>query len=314
MTEREIDASAAAVPARGLDELVLRDRQRSPGTWAARASTSSRARRSSSSPSARDGEELRTSAIEAPRLRRRSSRPTRRRCASCPGGSRWTRPPDPPPAAASDLPRRRARGRRRRRGRTRILTDPEIERYRALRRDTAAATGRARAAPRTESEFTLAGRAARPAVRARDRAASCMLVAGDDRLAARTATRCRPPRRWATASMLVRLRPPPRADRAVTRSARSARLTPRRTPLTPAAASRPPTSTPPAPGAPRRRDRRRPAPPPTRDNGFDADEWHNHHQGGPTGIHGARLPREPGRREPRAGPTRRSPGTPRAAA
>jgi Xaa-Pro aminopeptidase len=133
---------------------------------------------------ARGGEELRTTVIESPRLAAEELGPD----APPVRALRWWEPLDPPGAAAataqgSDRPRAgehdvagdviAARS---------SLTDPEIERYRSLCRDTAAATGAAlRDAQPRDSELALAGRAAK---RLYERAIEpvVMLVAGEERL------------------------------------------------------------------------------------------------------------------------------------
>jgi Xaa-Pro aminopeptidase len=191
MTEREIKRARleAVLDARGLDELVLRDPANLawylggarvhvvPGDPIAEVTVG------------RAGEELRTTVIEAPRL-----------CAEELGDHApplravpWWEPLDPPtaPRATAGAP---ARGSDRPRGgeldvagdlmaARSALTNPEIERYRALSRDTAAATGAAlRDAAATDSEFALGGRAARHLFE-RGVEPVVLLVAGARRLA-----------------------------------------------------------------------------------------------------------------------------------
>jgi Xaa-Pro aminopeptidase len=132
----------------------------------------------------RGGEELRTTAIESPRLAAEELGADAPPVRALP----WWEPLDPPGATAatpqgSDRPRA---GERDVAGDVMAarssLTDPEIERYRALCRDTAAATGAAlRDAQPRDTEFALAGRAAK---RLYERAIEpvVMLVAGDERL------------------------------------------------------------------------------------------------------------------------------------
>ena len=130
----------------------------------------------------RGGEELRTTVIEAPRLAAEELAAD----APAPRALPWWEPLDPQPGAqrrGSDRPRAgeldvatdlmAARS---------ALTEPEIERYRSLSRDTAAATGAAlRDATPADTEFALAGRAAQHLY---ERAVEpvVMLVAGADRL------------------------------------------------------------------------------------------------------------------------------------
>jgi Xaa-Pro dipeptidase len=180
MTEREIKRARidAVLAAHDLDALVLRDPANLawylggarvhvvPGEPIAELTV------------ARAGEELRTTAIEAPRLRAEELGADAPPLRVLP----WWEPLDAR-AGGSDRPRpgerdvsvdvMAARS---------ALTDPEVERYRALCRDTAAATGAAlRDAGAADSEFGLAGRAARHLY---ERAVEpvVMLVAGAERL------------------------------------------------------------------------------------------------------------------------------------
>ena len=129
----------------------------------------------------RDGEELRTSAIEAPRLAAEELGPGAPSVRALP----WWEPLDGPAdgPAGSDVPRP---------GETDLAADltaaravlgPEaLERYRSLCRDSAAATGAAlRRARPGDSEFALAGRAARELYE-REIEPIVMLVAGAERL------------------------------------------------------------------------------------------------------------------------------------
>ena len=163
MSEREIKRARldAVLDARGLDELVLRDAANLawylggarvhvvPGMPILELTVG------------RAQEELRTSAIEAPRLRAEELGPDAPPLRVLP----WWEPLDPPEGGrrGSDRPRpgehdvaadvEAARA---------VLTDPEIARFRALGADTAAATAQAlRDARAQEPEFDLAGRAAR---------------------------------------------------------------------------------------------------------------------------------------------------------
>src|SRR5829696_3429754 len=123
-------------------------------------------------------EELRTSVIESPRMAAEELGPGAPRLRALP----WWEPLGPD-AGASDRPRP---GERDMAGaliaaRSRLLP-PEVDRYRALARETAAAAGAAlRAASAAESEFALAGRAARELL---DRGIDpvVLLVAGEARL------------------------------------------------------------------------------------------------------------------------------------
>jgi Xaa-Pro dipeptidase len=163
------------------------------------------------------------------------------------------------------------------------LTDPEIERYRALGRDTAAATGAAlRGARIEESEFALAGRAARELY---DRGVEplVLLVAGAERL-----PRHRHPlptaaplgartmlvvcgRRHGLVCAVTRLRaftPLAAEERALyirLLGVEAAYLDATR------------------PGA-RIGDILAAGASAYAEHGFPVDEWHNHHQGGPTGY------------------------------
>jgi Xaa-Pro dipeptidase len=185
MTEREIKRARldAVLDAHGLDELVLRDPANLawylggarvhvvPGDPIAEVTVGT------------FGEELRTTVIEAPRLRAEELHPD----APALRALRWWEPLDARAEAAttrgSDRPRSgevdvaadvmAARS---------ALTDPEIERFRALGRDTAAATGAAlRDARPSDTEFELAGRAARH-LYDREVEPVVLLVAGGERL------------------------------------------------------------------------------------------------------------------------------------
>src|SRR5829696_1049987 len=124
------------------------------------------------------GEELRTSVIESPRMAAEELGPGAPRLRALP----WWEPLGPD-AGASDRPRP---GERDMAGaliaaRSRLLP-PEVDRYRALARETASAAGTAlRAAAAAQSEFALAGRAARELL---DRGIDpvVLLVAGEARL------------------------------------------------------------------------------------------------------------------------------------
>ena len=129
----------------------------------------------------RDAEEVRTSAIEAPRLAAEELAPDAPPLRTLP----WWEPLSASggPERGSDQPRgaerdvagalRAARS---------ALLPVELDRYRALCTDTAAATGAAlRAARAEESEFALAGRAAR-ALYDRGVEPLVLLVAGGERL------------------------------------------------------------------------------------------------------------------------------------
>ena len=188
MTERESKRARldALLDAHDLDELVLRDPPTWRGTSAARASTWCRSR----TPPilevtvSRTGDELRTSVIEAPRLLAEELAGDAPPLRALP----WWQPLDAGDdqsarARGSDVPRA---GERDVRGdlvaARSVLTDPELERYRALCRDSAAATGAAlRGARGEESELALAGRAARELYE-RGIEPLVMLVAGEDRL------------------------------------------------------------------------------------------------------------------------------------
>jgi Xaa-Pro aminopeptidase len=184
MTERETKRERldAILAARALDAVVLRDPANLawylggarvhvvPGEPIAELTV------------ARDGEELRTSVIESPRLVAEELAPDAPPLRALP----WWEPLDPPAAAGrrgSDRPRGDeedvagdlldARA---------ALLEPELERYRALCRDTAAATGAAlRDAQPRDSEMGLAGRAAR---RLYERGVEpvVLLAAGEERL------------------------------------------------------------------------------------------------------------------------------------
>ena len=229
-----------------------------------------------------DAEELRTSAIEAARLAAEELGPDAPPLRalpwweplSAPGGA--SRGSDRPRGDEADMagPLRAARS---------ALTAPELDRYRTLCRDTAAATGAAlRAARAQESEFALAGRAAH-ALYDRGVEPLVLLVAGGERLPLHRhpLPTARP---LAGRAMLVVCGRRHGLVCSVTRMRAF-------TPLTPAErarydgllgveaavldATRPGTRIGDVVAAvadayPR--------------HGFPADEWHDHHQGGPTGY------------------------------
>jgi Xaa-Pro aminopeptidase len=163
------------------------------------------------------------------------------------------------------------------------LSDPEIERYRAVCRDTAAATGAALREARTqESEFALAGRTAR-ALYERGIEPVVLLVAGEERL-----PRHRHPLPTAAPlgarTMLVVCGRRHGLVCAVTRMRAFTPLNPGERStygnlLAVEAAFLDATR----PGA-RIGDIVAAGVAAYADHGFDADEWHNHHQGGPTGY------------------------------
>jgi Xaa-Pro aminopeptidase len=188
MAEREIKRARldAVREAHGLDELVLRD----PANLAWYLG-GARVHVVPDVPIlevtvGRAGEELRTSVIESPRLLAEELGSAAPPVRALP----WWEPLDAathtahaPDARGSDRPRRgeldvagdlvTARA---------ALTDPEIERFRAVCRDTAAATGSAlRTARAQESELDLAGRTAR-ALYERGLEPVVLLVAGAGRL------------------------------------------------------------------------------------------------------------------------------------
>jgi Xaa-Pro aminopeptidase len=286
MTEREIKRARldAVLDARALDELVLRDPANLawylggarmhvvPGDPIAEVTVTS------------FGEELRTTVIEAPRLRAEElsadAPPTR--------ALPWWEPLD----AALQNDTRRGSDRPRPGERDvsadlmaarSALTDPEIERYRALSRDTAAATGAAlRDARASDTEFELAGRAARHLY---DRGVEpvVLLSAGGERLPLHRhpLPTAKP---FGERAMLVVCGRRGGLVCAVTRIRAF-------TPLTPAdreryasllrveAAYLDATRA----GA-RIGDIVAAGAAAYAEHGFAADEWHNHHQGGPTGY------------------------------
>jgi Xaa-Pro aminopeptidase len=183
MSERGVkrERVEAILAARGLDELVLRDPANLgwylggarvhvvPGEPIAEL----RVRPAS--------EELRTTVIEAPRLAAEELGEGAPQLRAVPwwealgadGDARRgsDRPDDGEADVAVDLMRARS-----------ALTEPEIARFRALCRDTAAATGAAlRDAQPRDTEFVLAGRAARRLYE-REIEPVVMLVAGEERL------------------------------------------------------------------------------------------------------------------------------------
>jgi Xaa-Pro dipeptidase len=163
------------------------------------------------------------------------------------------------------------------------LSDPEIERYRGVCRDTAAATGGALREARTqESEFALAGRTAR-ALYERGIEPVVLLVAGEERL-----PRHRHPLPTAAPlgarTMLVVCGRRHGLVCAVTRMRAFTPLTPGERAtygnlLAVEAAFLDATR----PGA-RIGDIVVAGAAAYADHGFAADEWHNHHQGGPIGY------------------------------
>jgi Xaa-Pro aminopeptidase len=188
MTERETKQQRvrAVLAAHGLDELVLRD----PANLAwylggARVHVVQLADDAILEVSVtRAGEELRTSVIEAPRLVAEELGAAAPPLRALP----WWEPLD----ALTAHDGRRTGSDQARAGERGVAADlmaarsallaPELDRYRALGRDTAAATGAAlRAARPEESEFALAGRAARELFE-RGVEPLVMLVAGAERL------------------------------------------------------------------------------------------------------------------------------------
>ena len=299
MTEREIKRArvAGVLAAHGLDELVLRDPANL--SWylcGARVHVVPMVDSAILEVTVgRDGEELRTSVIEAPRLVAEELPADTPPLRALP----WWEPLGAPalartaqggggldaPARGSDHPRpgeldageavMLARS---------ALTDREMERYRALGRDTAAATGAALRGARTEEpEFALAGRAARELYE-RGVEPLVLLVAGAERLplhrhplptAAPLGARtmlvvCG--RRHGLVCAVTRLRaftPLAAEERARLRpAARRGGRVPRRDPTRRARIGDIVTAGASAYAA----------------HGFSADEWHNHHQGGPTGY------------------------------
>jgi len=285
MTDREAkrERLAAVLDARGLDEIVLRDPADLawyldgarvhvvPGTPVVEVSVT------------RAGEELRTTVIEAPRLAAEELPAD----APAPVAVPWWEPLDaaaPGAVRGSDVPRGAehdvaddlvaARS---------ALTPTEVERFRALGRHTAAATASAlRDASPRDSEFALAGAAARRLYE-REIEPVVVLVAGAERLplhrhplptAAALGDRtmlvvCG--RRHGLVCAVTRMRafsPLTAAERD-----RYARL------LAVEAAYLDAT----APGA-RIGDIVAAGAAAYAEHGFDADEWHRHHQGGPAGY------------------------------
>ena len=272
----------AILDARGLDAIVLRDPANLawylggarthivPGTPILEVTVG------------RDGEELRTTVIEAPRLAAEELGPDAPGLRALPWWEPLGATPDGP--VGSDVPRAgeadladdlmAARA---------VLGPVELERYRALCRDSAAATGAAlRRARPGDSEFALAGRAARELYE-REIEPIVMLVAGSERLPFH-----RHPlptvaplgdlamlvicgRRHGLVSAVTRMRafrPLPAAARArygALLEVEAAYLDATR------------------PGA-RIGDIAAAGAAAYAEHGFAADEWHAHHQGGPTGY------------------------------
>ena len=226
-----------------------------------------------------DDEELRTTAIEAPRLAAEELAADAPRLRALP----WWEPLGPD-AAASDRPRPGERDVSAGLvvARSALVPD-EIARFRVLARETSAATGAAlRAAAPAETEFALAGRAARELLE-REIEPVVLLVAGEERL-----PRHRHPlptaaplgaramlvvcgRRHGLICSVTRmraftpLRPPERATYDGLLAVEACALDATRPGarigdvVTAVAAAYPA-------------------------NGFAPDEWHQHHQGGPTGY------------------------------
>jgi Xaa-Pro aminopeptidase len=302
MTESEIKRSRveAVLDGHGLDELVLRDPANL--SWylgGARVHVVPLADAAILEVTvAPDREELRTSVIEAPRLLAEElgahapplralpwweplEAPAEQSLAtsgSVGGGGSETlvRGSDKPRAgevdAGDDLMLARS-----------ALTDPEIERYRALGRETAAATGAAlRGARAEETELALAGRAARELYE-RGIEPLVLLVAGAQRLplhrhplptnaplGARTMLVVCGHRHGLVCAVtrlraFTPLRPDERATYAGLLGVEAAYLDATR------------------PGA-RIGDIVAAGAAAYAEHGFPADEWHNHHQGGPTGY------------------------------
>ena len=284
MSEREAkrERVEAILDARGLDELVLRDPANLawylggarmhvvPGEPIAELAVG------------RDGEQLRTTVIESARLAAEelgADAPALRAVpwweplgADAAGRRGSDRPRGGEDDVALDLMRARS-----------ALTDPEIERFAALCRDTAAATGAAlRDARPRDTEFELAGRAARRLYE-REIEPVVMLVAGEERLplhrhplptgaplGARTMlVVCG--RRHGLISAVTRMRaftplaPSERAAYAGLLAVEAAYLDATR------------------PGA-RIGDIAAAGAAAYAEHGFPADEWHAHHQGGPNGY------------------------------
>jgi Xaa-Pro dipeptidase len=307
MTERESKRARldAVLDVHGLDELVLRDPANL--SWylgGARVHVVPMVDSAILEVTiARDREELRTSVIEAPRLLAEELAPDAPPVRALP----WWEPLDAPArnAHATTVPGRDDTGNgtgaaelvrgsdRARPGEVdtgedvmlarSALTDPEIERYRALGRDTASATGAAvRAAREQDTEVALAGRAARE-LWERGVEPLVMLVAGAERLplhrhplptgaplGARTMlVVCG--RRRGLVCAVTRLRaftpltPGERATYAGLLGVEAAYLDATR------------------PGA-RIGDIVAAGAAAYAEHGFPAEEWHNHHQGGPTGY------------------------------
>ena len=285
MSERDTKRARldALLDARGLDAIILRDPANLawylagarmhvvPGEPIAQLTVG------------RAGEELRTTVIEAPRLAAEELPAD----APAPRALPWWEPLDPQPDTerrGSDRPRAEeldvatdlmaARS---------ALTEPEIERYRSLSRDTAAATGAAlRDATPTDTEFALAGRAAQHLY---ERAVEpvVMLVAGADRLplhrhplpttaplgARAMLVVCG--RRHGLVTAVTRMRAfTPLRDQERDRYARLLAVEAAYLDATRADA--------------RIGDIVAAGTAAYAAHGFAADEWHNHHQGGPTGY------------------------------
>jgi antitoxin VapB len=300
MTEREIKRSRldAVRDAHGLDELVLRDPANL--SWylgGARVHVVPLADAAILEVTVTShGEELRTSVLEAPRLLAEELRPDAPPLRALP----WWEPLDVPAgtalatAGSGGGPETLVAGSDEARAgevdaggdvmlARSALTDPEIERYRALGRDTAAAAGAAlRGARPDETELALAGRAARELYE-RGIEPFVLLVAGAERLplhrhplptAAPLGARamlvlCG--RRHGLVCAVTRLRaftplsPAERATYAGLLGVEAAYLDATR------------------PGA-RIGDIVAAGAAAYAEHGFSAAEWHNHHQGGPTGY------------------------------
>jgi len=247
----------------------------------------------------RDREEVRTSVIEAPRLAQEELGEGAPPIVAVPwwipldadlGVTRGALGSDGPVEGAADVAADLLAARA-------ALTPPEVDRYRALGRDTAAAAGEAlRGARAEEREWTLAGRAAR-ALLERGCEVLVLLVAGAERL-----PRHRHPlptdaplgdramlvvgaRRHGLVCSVTRMRAFAPLD-AAARARYRALLDVEAAGL---AATRPGE---PVGAAVAAMADAYPA------AGFAADEWHHHHQGGPTGYATRDVLATPATREP----------------